>query len=194
MAMTSIEKIEASQNSIHIYLREGGTVPGRYTVLERAPYETEEATLKKGGIPCREERGEGQRLRLSFQRFVHEEDRLYHCFSVMETCGDEKRRLEGPCCVTDMDAVSAWDYAYPTASTLKGLQVKRLEDGLKLGLGHAALNMNLPCILQAQNSGDAIIYRLGDRGVLFQQSLYGSHGCKNKGVDESGSGGQSHHH
>ena len=43
MAMTSIEKIEASQNSIHIYLREGGTVPGRYTVLERAPYETEEA-------------------------------------------------------------------------------------------------------------------------------------------------------
>ena len=186
MAMTSIEKIEASQNSIHIYLREGGTVPGRYTVLERAPYETEEATLKKGGIPCREERGEGQRLRLSFQRFVHEEDRLYHCFSVMETCGDEKRRLGGPCCVTDMDAVSAWDYAYPTASTLKGLQVKRLEDGLKLGLGHAALNMNLPCILQAQNSGDAIIYRLGDREFYFNRAYMEAMDAKIKALTNQG--------
>lgn len=186
MVMTSIEKIEADQNNIHIYVREGGAVPDRYIVVDRAPYETEETAIKRGGVSCQEERKEEQRLRFSCQRFVHGEDRLYHRFSVMEVCDGEERRLEGPCYVTHMDAVSQWNYPYPSAPTVKGLQVKILEDGLKLGLGHVALNMNLPCILQAQNSNDAIVYRLGNREFYFNRAYMQAMDAKIKALTNQG--------
>lgn len=102
-----------------------------------------------------------------FDRFTREKDLIYRKIFIYRETPDGLLQLEGPC--YSEQAVAQWDYAYPRAHTKKGLQVKVLEDALELGLGHAALNVNLPCIVQATGENDAIVFRFEGRDFFFNR-------------------------
>lgn len=105
-------------------------------------------------------------LRISIDRQIHGCDLLYRKLFVYENgC-----RLPGICFGLQSVDSAVWDYSYPVATTIKGLQVKVLEDALTLGLGHAALNVNLPCIVQATNNNQAISFRMEGKTFYFNRS------------------------
>lgn len=60
-----------------------------------------------------------------------------------------------------------WDYDYPTSSTIKGLQVHSVDDALKLGVGHAALNLNLGTIIRPEKTDRTVTSITGGREYYF---------------------------
>ncbi len=58
-------------------------------------------------------------------------------------------------------------YPYPTAATIKGLQVNMVDDAIKLGVGHAALNLNQPTIMRPAKSDSTITYGMDGREFYF---------------------------
>ena len=111
--------------------------------------------------------GEAGNLAVSFNRFVGEKDLLYRKFYLYRKLPDGFIRLDGPCYAEQIP--SQWDYPYPCAHTKKGLQVKVLDDALSLGLGHAALNVNLPCIVQASGVNNAIEFKFDGKNYFFNR-------------------------
>jgi hypothetical protein len=75
--------------------------------------------------------------------------------------------LEGPCYVDVLEDISASDYSYPTSDTIKGLQVKMVDDALALGVGHAALNLNLPTVMRPAKTEDTAIYHMDGHEYYF---------------------------
>ncbi|MCP4196108.1 MAG: hypothetical protein GY762_03080 [Proteobacteria bacterium] len=63
--------------------------------------------------------------------------------------------------------ISRYSYPYPTAQTIKGLQVRDVEDALKLGVGHAALNLNLPNIARPAPGDTTITYAMDGQDFYF---------------------------
>lgn len=60
-----------------------------------------------------------------------------------------------------------YDYDYPASPTLKGLQVNMVEDAIRLGVGHAALNLNLPTIMRPERTDSTIAFTSGGRQYYF---------------------------
>jgi hypothetical protein len=60
-----------------------------------------------------------------------------------------------------------YDYEYPASSTLKGLQVNMVEDAIRLGVGHAALNLNLPAIMRPTETDVSIPFMSGGKTYHF---------------------------
>ena len=104
---------------------------------------------------------------LTLPRFDGKQDRIYRRFSVeMLSPGQSPVRLAGPCQVNYL-ADSAADYDYPSAPTIKGLQVHMIEDALALGVGHAALNLNIGNILRPGPAENHIPFEMDGRTFYF---------------------------
>lgn len=110
---------------------------------------------------------EDDTVTICFDRFVNEKDLLYRKYYLYRKTPEGFLRLDGPCYAQQLTA--KWDYPYPQAHTKKGLQVKVLDDALTLNLGHAALNVNLPCIVQATGENDAIVFRFEGEDYYFNR-------------------------
>ncbi len=63
------------------------------------------------------------------------------------------------------------DYPFPSAKTIKGLQVHMVEDAIKLGIGHAAINLNIGTIMRPARSGSTISHFSDGREYYFD-SVY----------------------
>lgn len=75
---------------------------------------------------------------LSTARYASARDKAYSKFVVIDSV--TKKLVASPTYVmTQTD--SANNYAFPTASSIKGLQVQLVDDAQKLGISHAALNL-----------------------------------------------------
>ncbi len=80
---------------------------------------------------------------ISIPRWDGSKDRLYRRFYLtLSQDGAQPVACSGVCHVTELTG-SPTDYSYPASPTIKGLQVHMIEDALRLGVGHAALNLNL---------------------------------------------------
>ena len=100
-------------------------------------------------------------------------DRLYSRFrAALRAPGAEPVILDGIAFVNQLGGepgagISAWESEYPTSRTIKGLQVHMLDDAVALGVGHAALNLNLPTILRPAATPTTITYRMDGRDYFF---------------------------
>ncbi len=173
-----VTSIEARREAILIHL--AGESDAILQVAMSPVFDLEYATAK-----VEEHRpiaaASGMQLRLD--RFADGQDRMYCRFRVTD---ERDMNLDGPQFVTDLSDVAAWSYPYPQASTIKGLQVKVMEDGLGLHLGHVALNMNLPCIIQALPGADSIPFALDGRKFYFSRSYMEAMDRKIRAFSEQG--------
>lgn len=56
------------------------------------------------------------------------------------------------------------------ARSKKGLQVQMVDDAIALGIGHAALNVNLPSLWSMDGSGEVYSWRSGGRDYRFRKA------------------------
>jgi hypothetical protein len=96
-------------------------------------------------------------------RFHQGRDRLYARFSLH--AGDSV--LPGVCYAGELRGIAAYDYPYPQATTIKGLQVRDVPDALQLGIAHAALNLNQPTIMRPRPDDSTITYRMDNQEFYF---------------------------
>lgn len=132
-----------------------------------APFETDpvRAGLRAAADP--EEAG-ARPFELPVERFVGGKDRLYARFRVGATApGEQEVYLPGVAHVTEMQGVAAADYPYPGAPTIKGLQVRMVEDAIQLGVGHAALNLNLGTIIRPSPGANTVTYVMDGQEFYF---------------------------
>jgi hypothetical protein len=59
------------------------------------------------------------------------------------------------------------DYPFPTAKTIKGLQVHDVEDAVQLGIGHAAINLNIGTIMRPARTENTITHLSKGREFYF---------------------------
>jgi hypothetical protein len=111
------------------------------------------------------------RFSLAIDRFHRGRDLLFAKFAVGSRPVREgtTRLFSGPCFVTDLSDISRSAYPYPTSATIKGLQVRDVGDALALGVGHAALNLNLPNIARPQASPTTITYMMDGQPFYFDE-------------------------
>lgn len=160
-----VKRIGVTDTELLITLS-GAAEVARLRVALAQPYAEEKEAIR---VSFRTELGADAPV-LHISRFEAGEDRLYAQVLVLEEAADSTmHRLDGVRFVTDFDTVSQWQYPYPQAKTIKGLQVKRLDDALGLGLGHAALNVNLPCILLPIKAKDCIVFESNGRAFYFDR-------------------------
>jgi len=114
-------------------------------------------------------------------------DRIYSAFRLQAVTQDgSAETAEGPCYVTEFDNISLSDYDYPRSHTIKGLQVNMVDDALKLGIGHAALNLNLPGIMIPEDTGDAIKYQMEGETFFFHRLRVEAFDRKVKELSDNG--------
>lgn len=167
-----VEKIAADREQVCIDIL--GTAMSEDTQFEvefRAPYEIpERPNLEEYATVSVQKNLTQGCVRISFSRMLGERDLLYCKLFVYEIGNGEVLRIPGPCYAELREAGTEWDYPYPTASTIKGLQVKTFENVQELGLGHAALNVNLPCIVQSSDENRAIAFPCMGRIYYFNRA------------------------
>lgn len=174
MQILRIDRIIADHRHITIRMNggSGGVCIENLGVEVREPYESAEEPNGHvwGVMPSVWYAKEEGCTYLSFDRFVQARDLLYRKIFVYVKTAGMLRRLSGPCYGVQDEDTAKWIYPFPHTHTKKGLQVKVLEDALKLGLGHAALNVNLPCIVQASDENDAIVFPFEGKRFFFNRS------------------------
>lgn len=110
-------------------------------------------------------------FRLTIERFKQGIDRIYSKFKVSYEAesGLEAEYFEGVCYVTELCNISKYDYEYPSSTTKKGLQVYMIDDAVKLGIQHAALNLNLPSIAVPGKEINTVSYYTDNKEYYFNQ-------------------------
>ena len=110
----------------------------------------------------------------SIDRFHYGKDLLYSKFKISIRNIDSgfigKSFFDGPCFVTASSDISICDYSYPKAATIKGLQVRMVDDAVKLGVKHGALNLNLPSIALPCKSDNTITYIMDEEEFYFDKA------------------------
>ena len=167
-----IQSISAARDRIVIRgeLGAGARSVSSLLVRESQPYETDappDWESRTESVPVAPA-GPRQSFTLDLDRFKGGCDRLYSRFSVgVQPLGGAIELLPGIRYAGALGDISACDYSYPASKTIKGLQVNMVDDAIKLGVGHAALNLNLPTIMRPGPAGNAVTYRMDGREFYF---------------------------
>ncbi|MCL2813830.1 MAG: DUF5722 domain-containing protein [Oscillospiraceae bacterium] len=90
---------------------------------------------------------------ITLPRCINGKDGLY-----LKYLPDGEGAGEGIKYVNEYDFTSENEYDYPAAATKKGLQVAMVNDAVELGIGHAALNINIGNCLLPHKTEDCITY------------------------------------
>jgi hypothetical protein len=153
---------------------------GKDLTLCEYPMNTGRDTGTGTPLHFRESTKEGCRT-LSIARAEGGRDRIYSKFAVLR--GDEK--LAGPCCITDFDT-PAWDYPYPSADTIKGLQVRMIDDAIAIGVRHAAINISQPTVMMPAPGEDTLTFECGGREFYFLKSYIEKFDARVRELSENG--------
>lgn len=109
-------------------------------------------------------------LSVTVTRFFEEKDLIFFALNLRYSDNSgEIHQIPGVRYVTDLSNAAAHAYPYPRARTKKGLQIKVFSDEVCQTLGHAALNMNLPCILKSKPDEHTIVFRQEGREFYFDR-------------------------
>ncbi len=168
-----IEKIIADRGIIHIT----GACPvellrGVWGVYESCNFDGEAQKIADDAIKYDTSQLSDRytTFRIRFQRMIDDRDRIYSSFRIkVELDNATSFTAAGPRYATVLNEISLHSYDYPKSHTIKGLQVKMLDDALRLGIGHAALNLNLPSIMIPDDNGDAITYQMDGEVFYFHR-------------------------
>jgi hypothetical protein len=79
-----------------------------------------------------------------------------------------------------------WDYPYPSSNTLKGLQVHMVDDAIRLGVGHAALNLNQGTIALPAKTDRSVTYTLDGRDFYFDGEYLAGYDRRVKELSDRG--------
>lgn len=103
---------------------------------------------------------------LSTARYASSRDKAYSKFVVIDHT--TKKLVASPTYVTSQTS-PVNNYAFPTASSIKGLQVQNVDDAQKLGISHAALNVSFNELFLDSATG-AIPFIMDGTTYYFKQS------------------------
>ncbi|MBC7958256.1 MAG: hypothetical protein H7X94_00180 [Vallitaleaceae bacterium] len=97
-------------------------------------------------------------------------DRVYSKFAVINNA--TKELVDSVKYVTDIQN-PANNYAFPQATTIKGLQVQTIDDAQKLGIGHAALNVAFDQMFVSSGStNEKIAYTMDGETYYFRKAFF----------------------
>jgi len=157
----TIQKIIADRETIQI---QGVGALGALAAYEYQPLEA----ITAGSEPAGTTTSDGINFSITMPRFYNGRDRLYSRFKVK--LGEVV--LPGISYVTDMVGIAAYDYPFPQAHTIKGLQVHDVQDAIQLGVAHAALNLNQPTVMLPQPSETTITYEMDGQEFYFDGTFF----------------------
>ncbi|MCQ6559755.1 DUF5722 domain-containing protein [Paenibacillus mendelii] len=122
----------------------------------------------------------------SIDRFDGSRDRLYSKFaaafkttSAVYTVADAKH-------ATAFSGIALNNYAFPTSTTKKGLQVQMLDDAQELGLGHAALNFEYNDLLLDSPGTNTIPYVMDGETFYINKSKIEGFDTRVKSLSDNG--------
>lgn len=105
---------------------------------------------------------------VSIPRYKNGVDRIYSRFRAGAAVAKGSVHLfAGICYVDSLGNISLGDYDFPTASTIKGLQVNMVDDAIQLGVGHAAQNLNQGDIIRPVKTSTTITYVMDGKEYYF---------------------------
>lgn len=157
--------VEVTGTPEFLYIR-GETRSTSVRILERDAWEA-------GDLPRRTESltriTAPARFEFAVPRYDNGRDRLYSSFQCVEDLPDGAIRTLGrPQFVSVFRRVSRNQDPFPTAKSKKGLQVQMLDDALQLGIGHAALNLNLAQLVDVHERPDSVPWESNGRTFRFR--------------------------
>jgi hypothetical protein len=157
---SGIESVTATPDSIEI---KGGLNSGGGVLLELASPITDAA----GGLPVARRDKSGP-FRVTIPRFDGARDRLYSAFMFRAEGGNpfeppERRHVD------HFAKISLHRAPYPRVASKKGLQVQMIDDALRLGVKHAALNVNLADLVDLGAAPDNPRWTMDGRGFSFKR-------------------------
>lgn len=115
----------------------------------------------------------------SIPRFDGDRDRLYSGFITIRTNAFGQRETVGPIrYATKLINISTNKSAYPTAESKKGLQVQMVDDALKLGIKHAAININLTALVDPSKREGNYSWKMDGETFYFNRGYLDSLGVK----------------
>ncbi len=189
----TITGIEATADTIKLHGL--GPLPdGEVRVWALPPYANGDAQPESEPVFTGPVAPQGAGFTINVSRFHQNRDLLYAAFRVEGPTGP----MAGPRYATTLTNVARSDYPYPTADTIKGLQVREnmVDDALALGVQHAAINLNQGDVMvPEEDSGtaswevdgevfyfdelflaryDALFRKLSDNGVVLTMILLNS--------------------
>jgi len=106
-------------------------------------------------------------------RFLDNRDLLYSKFAVTIQASDnttEPSLMTGIIYATELNDIALYDDPYPIVNTIKGLQVRDLDDALTLGIGHSALNLNQPNIMRLEADDNTVTYMMDGHEYYFDEN------------------------
>jgi hypothetical protein len=83
-------------------------------------------------------------------------------------------------------AESASDEPFPTPTTKKGLQVQMVDDALALGIGHAALNVDLTRLIDPAGDGGGPVWERGGESFAFSPRVVANLDAQIKPLSDAG--------
>jgi hypothetical protein len=155
----AVQKIIVDRETVQIQ-GEGGA--GVFEVYAFSPL----AAIAATGDPVASVNSPDGKFLISLPRFYNGRDRLYERFKVWQGTAF----LPGVSYATDLVNIAAYDYPFPEAHTIKGLQVRDVDDALQLGIAHAALNLNQPTIMRPRPDETTITYVMDGQEFYFDGS------------------------
>lgn len=161
-----ITRVTANRDELYIFGMADGEAVG---VAELAPYQ---GTNELADAAVAGQAGAKGAFKIKIPRWDGSRDRLYSGFVAFTTrnglrgAGGEIHYVE------DMRGVAKYNEAFPRVASKKGLQVQMVDDAIALGVKHAALNVDIPALVDlATNAGgpawqlDGVTYHF-HRGIV----------------------------
>ena len=108
--------------------------------------------------------------RIVIPRFDEFRDRLYSSFAAVVRSNDSLQVVGTNHYVERFERLSKFLRPFPVASSKKGLQVQMLEDALRLGVKHAALNVNLTQLVDFGDGTNSFVWPAEGKPVMFRHS------------------------
>ncbi len=152
----TVEKIIVDRETIHI---QGQGAAGALEVYAFQPWEV----VSAGGDLAATTTSADGHFSVTLPRFHQGRDRLYSHFRVRQG----ESFIPGVCYATELNGIAAYDYPFPQAHTIKGLQVHDVADAIQLGVAHAAQNLNQPTVMLSKPSETTITYQMDGQEFYF---------------------------
>ncbi len=105
---------------------------------------------------------------VSLPRFVGQRDRLFSRFRMIDRqtgqpLGDDRF-------VNDLSRLPVRAFGFPTPASIKGLQVQMVDDAIKLGVKHAAINVFIDELIDWQNDSPTMVHSVDGHKVPIRAS------------------------
>ncbi|MHB1462584.1 MAG: DUF5722 domain-containing protein [Armatimonadota bacterium] len=152
VSLPSVTKITVDKTSIRLGL--SSAAPSDVTVWELSPW----SQVPSGAVYSK---SSGNSLVIS--RYEGSRDRITSGFLVKQG----QTAFPGVRFATDFGKISKYQAAYPKIKSIKGLQVTDIPDAVKLGVRHAATNLNQGDFMLSGPADGALVHEMNGKRFYF---------------------------